>query len=84
MLGRSLLKTFKNFNVYGISREVNLDLTNQFNFDLTDFKNINSNLIDFEPEIIIHSAANVNLKDCEKNKNAAYNLRLHHHSLCIA
>lgn len=76
MLGRSLIKTFKNYNICGISREENLELTNQFNFDLSNFKKIKSELIDYEPEIIIHCAANVSLKNCEINKSAAYNLHV--------
>ncbi len=76
MLGSQLCQIFSNCELIGISRGKNKYLSKQYNFDLCDFKEINNKNLDINPDVIIHTAANVNLKKCENNKDLTYNLHV--------
>lgn len=67
-----------NFLVFGTSRNKNLDFIGEDFFvgDLTDNQFINDVSKNAKPDVIIHCAANVNLDDCNTNKEYAYKLHV--------
>ena len=70
MLGSSLIKKFINKSISYIShsRKSNTD----FNFELSDFKDVCKNLDEIQPEVIINLAANTDVDFCEKNPKIAF------------
>ena len=80
MLGATVVKFFieKGFNVYGISRTRNpqLDATHEFSGDLTDGQFLQSVSLTFQPDVIVHTAALVDLKFCEQNPMLAKQLHV--------
>jgi len=78
MLGKDIANCFihdENFQVYGISRKENpaREITH-YNIDLTDLNALKQILDQINPDIIIHCAANVNVDNCEENKDYCYKL----------
>tara|TARA_B100000963_G_scaffold354697_1_gene371644 strand:+ start:512 stop:1369 length:858 start_codon:yes stop_codon:yes gene_type:complete len=76
MLGTQLCHVLKKYELIGISRKENRDLDKQYNFDLCDIGKINNQYLNISPDVIIHTAANVNLKNCESNKDLTYKLHV--------
>ncbi|MEO8414432.1 MAG: SDR family oxidoreductase [Ginsengibacter sp.] len=76
MLGGSIVNSLKekSYEVYGVSRNFNpqLSLENQFLIDLSDSNFAAKISVHFKPDIVIHTAACVNLNFCEENKEFAY------------
>jgi dTDP-4-dehydrorhamnose reductase len=72
MLGRQVYKTFKNQKniVLGIARNrKNLELGNDIVIgDLTDKQFVKNIAISFNPDVVIHTAANVNVNSCDVDK----------------
>ncbi len=68
MLGSQMVKVFlnENFEVFTTSRSI-LTTKNHFNVDLTNSEEVVSMLNNCNPSLIIHCAANTNLKNCELN-----------------
>jgi len=80
MLGKDIVNVFaedKGYDLYGFSRKNNPLIKNikQITVDLTDSSSLIESLQQLNPDIIIHCAANVNVDDCEKNKE--YTCKLH-------
>jgi dTDP-4-dehydrorhamnose reductase len=71
MLGKKVYDSFKkqNLTILGIARKKSLQIEdNDLAIgDLTDFEFLNS-LKFFDPDVVIHTAANVNVNLCETNK----------------
>ncbi len=81
MLGRqvcALLSPLPEFALIGITKDLLPDGTrgNHYNIDITDKPVLDSFLETKMPDVIIHTAANVNVDDCEKNREKAYTLHV--------
>ena len=79
MLGKDIAKILsknKYFNIFGFDKQINSDFNRkkQIIGDLTNFDFLRKNIIEINPDIIIHCAAIVNLNLCEENKKDAYAL----------
>ena len=69
MLGKELIKILdEKFELYGIDRESNKTIKNQFNIDLTDSDKVVEIIGKIKPYVIIHTAALINLDFCENNQ----------------
>jgi dTDP-4-dehydrorhamnose reductase len=78
MLGLDVSKVFSNdnYNIYGIARNKKKSFIFDNNvkvkyFDLTNLDKTKRFIQSINPDIIVHCAANVNLRKCENNKNMA-------------
>ncbi len=76
MLGKDIYSFFnssKKYSIHGLDklRSERLPSENQFIGDLTDAEFLTNTLNKFNPDVIIHCAAIVNLQICEKNKALA-------------
>jgi dTDP-4-dehydrorhamnose reductase len=68
-LGHFLMDFFKDkANVFGLARS-GADI----NCDLKDFKKLKSIMVRIKPDIVIHTAALIDVDFCEKNQEEAYN-----------
>lgn len=72
MLGKDVANLFlknSNYEVFGINRKIDdkLDENHSFICDLNEFEKLEKILEKINPDIIIHTAANISLDDCEKN-----------------
>jgi len=81
MLGKhiiEILKEKRGLDIFGLNRTRDIDLTENKSIilDLTDLINLNDFLEEFQPDIIIHCAAMVDIESCEKNRNEAYRLNV--------
>lgn len=72
--GHIFLKAQKNFESVGThwNNSPNNKTGNWHQIDLTDKQNVKSFLAEFQPDVIIHSAANSNLDQCENDQESAY------------
>lgn len=82
MLGKDIIASFNNENLFetiSINRKIDSSLikTSQFAVDLTDLNEVKRILEDTKPDIIVHCAANVNVDNCEKNKEYTNKLNIH-------
>ncbi|KGI39720.1 dTDP-4-dehydrorhamnose reductase family protein [Clostridium tetani] len=81
MLGKSvvkILKQEKGFDIYGISRNISKedDYYRKISIDLTNSNLLRNTIEGIKPNIIIHCAANVDVDNCESNKEYTYNLHV--------
>lgn len=81
MLGKNIVESFlekSTFEIYGISRKRIQDTQRYQHIavDLSDFSLLKQIMADVNPQIIVHCAGNVNVDDCENNKEYAYNLHV--------
>jgi len=82
MLGFDIFKIFSNDNdyeIYGIARNKKKDHLFDNNvkveyFDLTNINKTRRFVHSINPDMIIHCAANVNLRKCEENEDMAYKI----------
>lgn len=60
------------YDIYGCDLIRVPDLEFQYEtFDLLDFRKIESSIIDYRPDVVIHTAAMVNVDECERNPERA-------------
>jgi len=75
MLGYCLaLKLSKKYSVYGcdiVNQDENKNLFHVSCFDLTDYKTLEEDIKNVNPDFIIHTAALINVDLCEENKELA-------------
>ena len=78
MLGTALYGTLKGrFDFRGVDKQRPQSESPDFVLcDLTDQQKLRGVFDDFLPAVVIHCAALVSVDDCEKNKDAAYNLHV--------
>lgn len=77
MLGKEIVKSIKknvNFKILALSRHASPDFDNvkYLEVDLADSDRLKGVLDEFEPEIIVHCAAMVNVDECEKSPDLAF------------
>ena len=77
MLGSQIIRCLLNenkFNIFGFSKSSNKEnkhLIKEYLFDLTDIEKLEEHISNINPDIIIHTAAIVNLQACEDDFNLA-------------
>jgi dTDP-4-dehydrorhamnose reductase len=79
MLGKDIAAVLidkDDFEVFGVNRVKDscLEENHSVLCDITDFSKLNNILNEIKPNIIINCAANVNVDECEKNREYAYKL----------
>ncbi|MBM7557457.1 SDR family oxidoreductase [Halanaerobacter jeridensis] len=79
MLGKDIARIIKknfDYEIYGIARDKPnyLEGLKLISLDLTNFQDLETVLANINPDLIINSAANVNIKECENNKKAAFKI----------
>lgn len=81
LLGKTVVEVFSDkarFEIFGISRK-RKQVTGDYHHiaaDLTDTGLLQCLIKDIKPAIIVHCAANVNVDDCERNKEYVYDLHV--------
>jgi len=79
MLGKdiySVLSKNKENIIYAINRKKDNRISNSYAVDIRDFKSISQIINNINPDIVIHTAALVDLNYCEKNKEIAYDVNV--------
>ncbi|MDK2961316.1 MAG: dTDP-4-dehydrorhamnose reductase [Eubacteriaceae bacterium] len=80
MLGKKMVEAFsgdEQYRVYGVSRSKQSSENVIYeNIDLLNENAIMTSLEKIKPEVVIQCAANVNLEECEKDQEAAYQLHV--------
>jgi len=81
MLGKDIVEAFlekSTLEIFGISRMRTQAACGYHHIaaDLTDTSLLKHILKDIDPQIFVHCAGNVNVDDCENNKEYAYNLHV--------
>ena len=76
MLGKdvvSILSKNHSYEIFGLNRKIDNRLDNSHSIicDLNDFEKLEAILVKVSPDIIIHTAANINLNVCEENYEMA-------------
>ena len=76
MLGKDLVKTLKknsNYEIFGINRTFDFDLTDlsSFKIDITNLIELQDTLNLIDPDIIVHCAAMIDVDACEKHREYA-------------
>ncbi|MEJ7626487.1 MAG: SDR family oxidoreductase [Ferruginibacter sp.] len=81
MLGNKIASSLvhgHDHKLFGLARSKTYEIPNivYYYLDLTNQEDLKNNLNDISPDIIIHCAANVNITDCENNKEKAFSLHV--------
>ncbi len=76
-LGQKLMSSLSGeYETYGTSRRISQQYQNRFPLEILDERNV-SDLIGFlQPNVLIHTAALVNVEECEKERERAYRLHV--------
>ena len=78
MLGKDIVNFFEkytSYEIYGINRNYSGSSgINQLVCDLTNEEMTRAALVEIKPDIIINCAANINLNECEQEKDLAYKI----------
>lgn len=78
LLGNSIVKElFKKYDIYGVDL-VNLEQEGCKIecFDLTNYERLRKSILLFKPDVLIHTAAAINVDKCEEDKEYAYKLNV--------
>jgi len=79
MLGSTLYNLYKdNYEIIGIHRdnETYIDISNVYKADIRSLKDIKKDVLEFNPDIVIHCAGIINMEECEINHDLAYDINV--------
>ncbi|MDD3416502.1 MAG: SDR family oxidoreductase [Lachnospiraceae bacterium] len=79
MLGKDIYKILsinKDNEIYAINRKIDASVKNSYDVDIREHLKVYSIINSINPDVIIHTAALVNVDFCEKNKDIAYEVNV--------
>lgn len=79
MLGKDIyriLRTNEQYLLYAINRKKDIHIPNSYDIDIRDYQRVTKIINTINPDVIIHTAALVDVDYCEKNKGIAFDINV--------